>query len=112
MKPTSDTKNTLWKKIPNTDFDIAFWNFIPAMDSSSHSEAVLTFKKSNEEFKEPLEILTMEASFKPFISLVWIGVFVIVVGFVIAFIKNIRTKKEEILTDTEKEQENLSEGDE
>jgi cytochrome c-type biogenesis protein CcmF len=94
MKSTSEFKDIIWKKIPNTDYDIAFWSFLPSQEANSLSEASLTFKKSNEAFVEPLEILTMEASFKPFISFVWIGVMIIVIGFIISFIKNLNEKNE------------------
>jgi hypothetical protein len=96
MKNSSQFKGIIWKKIPNTDYDIAFWSFVPAQSENARSEAAFTFKKSNEEFVEPKEILTMEASFKPFISFVWIGVIVIVIGFVISFVKNLKEKNDEL----------------
>ncbi len=94
MKSTSEFSGIVWKNIPNTDYDIAFWSFVPSQTENSQFEAAFTFKKSSDKFIEPLEILTMEVSFKPFISFVWIGVMVIVLGFIISFVKNLKEKSE------------------
>jgi len=56
--------------------------------NASNAEVVLEFTKLNADTevdkKLNKEILTVDASTKPFISLVWIGVLVIVVGFIIS----------------------------
>jgi len=42
---------------------------------------------------EPVEVLVIEASVKPFINLVWFGVIVILAGFVVSMIRRISEVK-------------------
>ena len=58
----------------------------------------LVFSKLDEPnsgISKPQEILTVEASIEPFISLVWLGVLVMVLGFILSAIK--RSKESMIL---------------
>jgi len=95
MKMGNERTELIWRKIPHTEYDVCFCDFMGSSDSTVKSQAILTFKKSSEVFKEPVEMLTMEASFKPFISFVWLGVFIIVVGFAISLFKNLKERNEE-----------------
>ena len=56
--------------------------------NASNAEVVLTFsplkEDSNAKAAVPKEVLTIDASTKPFISLVWIGVLTMVLGFIIS----------------------------
>jgi cytochrome c-type biogenesis protein CcmF len=61
--------------------------------NASNTEVVLSFsnlEQSLKQAKEPKEILTIEASTKPFISLIWIGTLIIVLGFAISAIRRLK----------------------
>jgi cytochrome c-type biogenesis protein CcmF len=77
----------IWKKIPNTNVDIAFTRLIPDKKHISKSIAVFSFKKSNEKMIEPSETLTVELSVKPYMNLVWFGAIAIAFGFLIAIFR-------------------------
>ena len=58
--------------------------------NASNAEVILSFSNLERSLKlanEPKEILTIEASTKPFISLIWIGTLIIVLGFAVSAIK-------------------------
>lgn len=62
--------------------------------NASNSEVELVFSPisgTSETLTAPKEILSIEASIKPFISLIWIGVIVLVAGFIISAVR--RTKE-------------------
>jgi cytochrome c-type biogenesis protein CcmF len=61
--------------------------------NASNAEVILSFsnlEQSLKQAKEPKEILTIEASTKPFISLIWIGTLIIVLGFAVSAIRRSR----------------------
>ncbi len=46
--------------------------------------------KKNTDVKEPVQTLAIEASIKPFINLVWIGVIVMVLGFIVSILRRLK----------------------
>lgn len=88
MNASSVYKDVHWNKIPGSNTDIAFLRVIPSHEDIGLSQAVFAFKPSNEVFREPGELLTLEVSFKPFINFVWFGAGFIIVGFIFAILKN------------------------
>ncbi len=70
-------------EIPEANLRISIVNM-----NASSSEVVLSFEKlegdSNTQMSSPKEILTVDASTKPFISLVWIGVITMAIGFIVS----------------------------
>jgi cytochrome c-type biogenesis protein CcmF len=93
MGNSSVYTDIIWKKVPNTNIDISFYRLIPSSEDMSKSRAIFAFKKSDEPYKEPEEIISCEISKKPFINLVWAGVLMIVGGFLVAIINNLKTKE-------------------
>lgn len=67
----------VWKPLPTKDFAIGFTKFQPD-ENLEKSSVELTFGK---------EILIADVTIKPFIILVWIGVVLTVIGFIIALFK-------------------------
>ena len=66
-----------------------------SMDASGKVNLELSkLSTANGSLEKPKEVLTVEASIKPFISLVWIGVIVVVLGF---FISAFRRSKESLV---------------
>jgi len=61
--------------------------------NASNAEVILSFsnlEQSLKKAKEQKEILTIEASTKPFISFVWIGTLMIVLGFILSTIRRLK----------------------
>lgn len=70
----------VWKRVPNKDFSIGFTEFQPAANLSE-SNIVLSFGQ---------EMFIADVTIKPLILFVWIGVFLIVIGFIIAIGKYLK----------------------
>ena len=61
--------------------------------NATQAQVVLAFsdlKNNSQTDKQPKEVLTVEASVKPFISFVWIGILVMVAGFLISAFRRSR----------------------
>jgi hypothetical protein len=80
----------IWKTLNGTDVDIAFASFQLGDKDVSRSGALFIFKPKGSPIPQPTELLTLEMSLKPFMNLVWIGTFGIVIGF---FVSAIRYKR-------------------
>lgn len=87
MTSSSVYTDYIWKKVPNSNVDIAFTRLIPVKSNAAKSIAVFAFKKSGEKMLEPSETLTVDISYKPFINLVWLGSLAISIGFFIAIFR-------------------------
>lgn len=85
IEPYMETTNEGPKFYPAESKEADLKVFINNMNASD-GMVELTFSSlsNNNEQIPPKEVLTVEASVKPFISLVWIGVVVMVLGFVIS----------------------------
>ncbi len=88
MDEASVYTDVKWYNIHEKNINISFLRFFAAQDDLARSDALLGFKKANEPYIPPVEILTLEASVKPFISFVWIGVCSIILGFLVSLLKN------------------------
>jgi cytochrome c-type biogenesis protein CcmF len=74
--------------VPTTDVTIGMVALNSAgPENLANSEAVLEFKSKSHPPKDPVPMITLEVSIKPFISFVWIGVIVMVGGFLFAIIR-------------------------
>jgi cytochrome c-type biogenesis protein CcmF len=74
--------------IPSTDITIAMVGLNSAgPDNLSNSEAVLQFSSKSHPPGETVPVITLDVSIKPFISFVWVGVIVMVGGFIFAIIR-------------------------
>ncbi|NWF91262.1 MAG: hypothetical protein HXY50_17580 [Ignavibacteriaceae bacterium] len=70
---------------------------ITSMNASNGELDILLSSLSgvNNQVATPKEVLSIEASIKPFISLIWLGVIVLVTGFLIAAVR--RTKESVVM---------------
>jgi hypothetical protein len=84
MENQSVFKNLKWKQVRTTNYDMSFIRFIPQSDNIAESQIVLAFKPTGTEFIEPTEVLMCNISFKPLMSLVWLGVIMTTIGFIIS----------------------------
>lgn len=81
MKSISGKQEHLPVEITSANLKIQ----LGSMDASGKVNLSLsTINSANQQLNQPREILTVEASVKPFISFVWLGVLVMVAGFIIA----------------------------
>jgi len=94
MGSTSVFHDMIWKKVNGTKIDISFLRIISNPENMSKSLAVFAFKKSDETFVEPSELLTMEISVKPYINLVWLGVLIMITGFGFAIVRSWTKKRD------------------
>ena len=85
--------NIKWKKLSLTDFDVSFIRFIPKSEDIAESQIVLAFNESNKEFIKPVEFIFCEISYKPFMNAVWLGVFLITLGFFLSIIFRKKTQE-------------------
>ena len=77
-----DNFEAVWKYNERLDYYIGFTGFIPNNESMAKSQAIVSFKKTQDEEMDYFEILTVEVSKKPLISFVWLGFLLINIGFV------------------------------
>jgi cytochrome c-type biogenesis protein CcmF len=81
----SVNSDILWKKLPETEYDIALLKIIPNKQDMTKSEAVYMMKRSDQTYETQAgEELSVEFSTKPGINLVWVGFFMIIFGSLIA----------------------------
>jgi hypothetical protein len=76
--------NPIWTNLQGTEVDAAFTSFSLNKEDVASSGAVMLFKPKGAPIPEPVELLTLEVSIKPFMNLVWIGTFAIVIGFFVS----------------------------
>ncbi len=79
------------ESIPGTDISVGFGALNADPENLSNSEAVFTFKSASNPSPEAQRVLVVDVSIKPFISFVWGGVIIMVVGF---FVSILRRRKE------------------
>lgn len=77
--------------IPGTDVKVGFSDIKVDKSDLSKSEAIVTFSSPRFPPKPTKRVFVFDASVKPFISFVWIGVIIMVLGF---FWSIIRRKKD------------------
>lgn len=73
--------------IPTTDATVAMVGLNSDAENLSNSEAILKFSSASHPPGPTTPVITLDVSIKPFISLVWIGVIVMVGGFIFAIIR-------------------------
>ena len=73
--------NPMWKNLNGTDVDAGFARFAIDQNDVANSGAVINFKAKGAPIPESVQIITLDVSIKPFMNLVWVGTFAIVIGF-------------------------------
>jgi cytochrome c-type biogenesis protein CcmF len=73
----------VWKQLRDSKYLIGFTKFRPDAKRMAMSQAVIGFAEGAPDHPEVLsaDVFTIEISRKPFISLVWIGVILVVLGY-------------------------------
>lgn len=74
-------------EVPSTDIRIGLASTNIVKENLSQSEAVLEFASESHPPAAVLPVITLDVSIKPFISLVWLGVVVMVGGFLFAIVR-------------------------
>lgn len=95
-----------WKHVQNSNVEIGFIQLIPNKENLSLSQAVFAYKATGKELVPPKEVFIFEASVKPFISLVWAGTVLFVLGFfmsIFKYIGNDKAKSEKVEVEEVKE---------
>lgn len=84
----------VWKKLPGSDLLVGFTHFRPDQTKLSMSQVEISFAEGGPEAPKLLsaEVFTVEVSRKPFVSLVWAGVVLVVLGYFWAMIKKNKTR--------------------
>ncbi|MBX3044329.1 MAG: cytochrome c biogenesis protein CcsA [Candidatus Kapabacteria bacterium] len=94
----SDTLNSLldatsweaqpsWKKIADSEVEIAMTKLIRDVDNIHNTRAVLSFKEAGKPEPALVDVFTFDVSVKPFINLVWLGTLAVTAGFFLALYK-------------------------
>ncbi len=83
-------------QIPNTSYWISFDKLIPNRESLGQSQVVLAFVDMNNPATQPKDVFVIEASVKPLIGLVWIGVILMVAGFFVSIARRVGDLKREL----------------
>lgn len=76
--------------IPGTDINVGFYALNADRENLSNSEAMLVFSSQSHPAPPSIPALTLDVSVKPFISLVWVGVVVMVGGFLFSIFRRRR----------------------
>lgn len=77
----------IWKKLPNSEYEVAFMRFLPNQKEMAKSSANYAFRKIGEKISDPVPEFVFEVSTKPFINLVWLGTIAMVFGFFLSIFK-------------------------
>ncbi len=81
-------ENLMWENIDGTNIDISFIRLNPNHDDIELSEAVFALKQTSASPPKFVEILSIEATKKPLIIFVWLGVIMIIAGFLLALLRH------------------------
>lgn len=73
--------------VPTTDVTIAMAGLNTDKEDLANSEAIFEFKSASHPPGPRVPVITLDVSIKPFISFVWIGVIIMVGGFVFAIVR-------------------------
>lgn len=77
----------VWANIPGTHIDVALTSIERNNADPTKSKGEFAFRDSTKPMPIPKEIFTIELSVKPLISLVWIGVITMVLGFFFSIVR-------------------------
>ncbi len=89
----------VWKKLDGSDLLIGFTHFRPDQTKLSMSQVEISLAEGSPDAPKPLsaEVFTVEVARKPFVSLVWAGVVLVVLGYFWAMFKKSKTRANEPL---------------
>lgn len=82
--------------IPGTSYQVSFDNLLANKEELSKSKAKILVADTKKPETFPKEVFVIEASIKPLINLVWLGVLAMVGGFFISIYRYVRTSKSTI----------------
>lgn len=92
LEPKLQNKNGQRSFVPDMIDDMNLKVNLENLDASGNVQVIFsTLDETTKTVLAPKEVLTIEASIKPFINLVWAGVLIVVLGFSIAAVR--RTKE-------------------
>ncbi len=88
--PDGMSFDPVWTDIPGTTSAIALTRITRNNDDPTKSTGQFAFRSTTEPMPTPREIFTIDFSIKPLISLVWIGVITMVLGFAFSIVRYVR----------------------
>ena len=91
--PNGPQYDPIWTELPGTTTAIALTKVSRNNDDLSKSTASFSFRDTSKPLPTPREIFTIDFSVKPLISLVWIGVITMVLGFTFSIVRYSRLLK-------------------
>jgi cytochrome c-type biogenesis protein CcmF len=90
----------VWTAIPGSVMEVGLTQITRNNDDPSKSTAQLSFREAGKPLPTPREVFTVDFSVKPLISLVWIGVITMVMGFAFSIVRYSRQmRNEKVATD-------------
>lgn len=87
------TFEPVWTNIPGTTTSVGLTNITRNNDDPTKSTGVLAFRDDAKPLPIARQVFTVDFSVKPFISLVWIGVITMVLGFAFSIVRYSRMVK-------------------
>lgn len=96
MGPQMSSRLPAPVQVPNTSYWISFDRLIPNREELGKSEVVLAFVDMNNPATQPKDVFVVEASVKPLIGLVWIGVILMVAGFFVSIVRRVGDLRREL----------------
>ncbi len=71
--------NYLWYNLPNSNYQIALTEFF-AKENNEENKVIVIYKEVDSNLPEPIEIVKIEFSTKPYMFFVWLGLSIFVFG--------------------------------
>jgi cytochrome c-type biogenesis protein CcmF len=96
LDPNSWEAEPEWKKIQNSNIEIAMTKLVRDLKEIKNTKAVLSFKDSTKPPPAPIDVFTFDVTIKPFINLVWLGTLAVVAGFFVALSRYSKSNKKNI----------------
>ena len=91
--PSGPTFDPIWTELPGTNTAVALTKITRNNEDPSKSTGQFAFRDVTKPMPSPREIFTVDFSVKPLISLVWIGVITMVLGFTFSIVRYTRQLK-------------------
>jgi cytochrome c-type biogenesis protein CcmF len=84
---------TIYKTKDNKRYEFTFARIVAPQGDSVKAAVEFIIRQLENQTSQKKETLTIEATIKPFINLVWTGTVILIFGFVVTFTRLIRTSK-------------------
>ncbi len=80
-----------FKEVPGTNYEIGFLRLIMGRGNLSESQAIFTYREEGEiSTGEVREVLNIEVSKKPLINFVWVGIILLLLGYIFSLTKYLK----------------------